>query len=777
MSQSDKSEERRKRSANGGPPEDDPLLRSKDSNIDKKIGNMDNLLAEKRLAAIKRAREMSSSESEDTDSELSTSSSNGPVDLTSDTNNWVQLGPTSHPNGQTYSPARVEVSGRITAIIIHPEDPNTIYVGAAQGGVWKTSDGGNTWIPTSDDADSLAIGALAIDPINPLVLYAGTGEANFSGDSQYGLGIIKTIDGGKTWKPQGQDKSSIIRAPENMSGFLNSRFSRIAINSENSTTIFVATVSSRNPNVASGIYRSINGGEKWMRMENNLPPISTVGATDIILDPANSSVAYAAFYGEGVYKTTNANDDNPRWEKMTVGLPSSDFTRIVLSISKSSPNTIYALMANSRYVIDKFFQSTDGGGSWSRINLPNGDIGGQGFYNINLAVNPRDENIVYLSGVSLWKAIRSPGNNNWIFADIGKRIHPDNHSLAFNPENPEVIYAGNDGGIYQSNNGGETWIATMNKGLCITQFEFMEQHPTSDKIILAGTQDNGTLRYNDSPTFHHADDGDGGFTCIDPKDPKNMWHAYYGLSPAFSAQGGEFGSWRDLGGPIFGDPSNFYAPLTLDKTNPNNIAIGGEILYLDHSKGKDGWPDRVDLNLPAGDLISAINYLNSNLIYVGTNGGRIYRLTKSANNWTTKAIHADPFPIDRYIWDIATLPNDETKLIVIVSGFGTGHVFRGDILSDGQTRWTDISGTGNGKLPDIPVNALVIDENISDNMYIGTDAGVFRSMDGGKNWINFSIGSKLLPNCQVYDMRLYSPDHLRIVTHGRGMWRRKLRAR
>ena len=521
-------------------------------------------------------------------------------------------------------------------------------------------------------------------------------------------------------------------------------------------------------------------------MEDGLPPISTFGATDIVIDNSNPDITYTAFWGEGIFKTTNANASQPKWKKLFTGLPSGNFKRISMGISKSEPNRIYALMDNDSDVIDQFYQSHDNGETWERITIdvppgrrngPN-DLGVQGFYDINVAVHPRDANIVYLSGISLWKAIRDKNTNNWRFSDIGLELHPDNHSFAFDSKNPEILYAGNDGGIYKSSDGGKTWDDNINQGLCITQFDFMEQHPISEKIIFAGAQDNGTLRYEGTPTFDLVDDGDGGFVCIDPKDPNNVWHTYANLTLAFSEQGGKYQSFADLSDKISGQISNFYPPLALDKTDTNNIAIGGRMLYLDDSKGKNGFKERVDLHFADNDLISAINYVNSNLIYVGTNFGRIYRLTGKSDNRKVQSINADPFP-RRYIWDMSILPSDDTKLVVVVSGFFTGdnvgHVYRGSLPSNGgEATWTDISGTGtDGRLPDIPVNALVIDDDKPDTIYIGTDVGVFRTVDGGRNWILFNKG---LPNCQVYDMRLHSRTGLlRIATHGRGIWQRQVR--
>ena len=707
---------------------------------------------------------------------------------------WKQIGPKVVPKGQTLDPdVKVNVTGRITAIVIHPQDPDTIYVGTAQGGIWKTINGGKHWSPTSDNAISLAIGDLAMDPNNPDVLYAGTGEGNYSAGSQYGLGILKTTNGGKTWESKGWEPKDEKGVSKNT--FANARFCRIVVNPKNSNYIFAAT-RSEGKNLP-GIYRSTDAGESWLILTSGLP--SNSDATDIVLDTKNPDIAYAAFYEQGIFKTKNANASTPKWDHLNSGLPSSGFTRIALGISPSSPQTLYALMSgpdddnpDNAYLIDKFYSTTNGGDTWDRITLPGADLfgtvypnslGNQGNYNISVSVNPVNPDIVYLSGISVWKAERNSSSGQWTITNVGSAIHSDNHALTFDPKDHLKIYAGNDGGIYRSDDGGDTWIDIINKGLSITQFEFMEQDPKDDKRIIAGTQDNGTVIYTGKPEFYQSAEGDGGFVCIDPNQPQNVWHTYNNLAPEFSSQGGDFGTWHDLSEQIKKDESNFYPPMTLDKTNSNNIAIGGKILYIDYSKGKGdhttgqkAWADRIDLKLPVNndkqDLISAINFVNTNFLYVGTNHGRVYCVTGTKDNWKYNAIQSSPLP-ERYIWDIATLPGDEKKIIVVVSGFGEpprdGHVFRGEVSQDNKSAtWTDISGTGYQRLPNIPVNALAIDENKETTMYIGTDIGVFCTIDGGTTWMSFS---KDLPVCQVYDLRLNnSGSLLRAATHGRGMW-------
>jgi photosystem II stability/assembly factor-like uncharacterized protein len=662
--------------------------------------------------------------------------------------NWVQLGPTAIPKGQTYSASRVLVTGRVTAIVVDPTNPNIIFIGTAQGGVWKTTDGGLTWSAKTDNEVSLAIGALAMDQSNHLVLYAGTGEGNFSGDSYYGNGVLRTADGGNTWTTLGQ------------ATFTGARFSRIAVTPGTPARVFAAT--------GNGIYRSADSGTTWTKLSAS--PLPGFNATDVCIDPVTQATVYAAFWGGGVFKTTNAGAATPTWTKLAGGLPTSGFTRIALGISPSSPQTIYALLASLSYVVDTFLVSTDGGTTWSAIALPGGNIGGQGFYNLNVAVDPTTPDIVYLSGISVWKAVRNGMTGVWSITEVGSTIHPDNHAFAFQPGNNLVVYAGSDGGIYKSSDGGTTWSDAINRGPCITQFEFIDHHPSSDAVVFGGTQDNGTEQFRNSAVFNHADDGDGGYCAVDRLQPRNVISTYYYASPKRSTLGGKFATWFDVSPGITGSPL-FYPPLTLDQTNPSNIALGTTLINLDAAQGTGGWPTQVALPGISGN-VSAIHYVNSNLIYVGTTAGEVYRLTMSGTNWTAVAVHAAPLP-GQYIWDISARPDDANRVIVVMSGFGISHVWNGAVAATGTSAtWTNISGTGAGTLPDIPVNALAIDPNAPDTYYIATDVAVYRTTSAGASWTQFSQG---LPNCAVFDLRLHNPTRLlRAATHGRGLWERKL---
>jgi hypothetical protein len=326
-------------------------------------------------------------------------------------------------------------------------------------------------------------------------------------------------------------------------------------------------------------------------------------------------------------------------------------------------------------------------------------------------------------------------------------------------------------------------------------------------LVLAGTQDNGTLQFRNNSAFYRSAGGDGGFVAIDPKNPNNFWRQYVRTSLYHSTTAGRIEDtwWRPIDEGIKGNPCLFYAPFTLDQSNPKNIAFGSDRIFLDTDRGHGGWrapgspvklrgllsKEEADTLNKGQELISAINYVNSDpgLMYVGTNYGKVFRVIKIDGKWEAILIHDfSQELIERKIWDIATHPNDINTIIVVMAGFGSkeqplSHVWRGIVPKDniGTPEWTDINPRSDkGEIIDIPVNAIVIDDQKPEIMYIGTDIGVFRTIDSGKSWIKFSEG---LPNCAVFDMRLYTDNLyedqkpkqlLRIATHGRGMWERRL---
>ena len=455
--------------------------------------------------------------------------------------------------------------------------------------------------------------------------------------------------------------------------------------------------------------------------------------------------------------------------------------RIALAISPSVPDIVYALLSFSTDTSGLYVIQKGSDGPFTMINNLNLSQGSDD-YHIAVNVDPVTPDIVYVSGTTLIKV----AVNSLSTVDIGQNIHADHHVLVFDPNDHATIYVGTDGGIYQSTDGGQTWGDWLNAGLCIAQFEFIDQHPNADGLILGGTQDNGTEQFRNSSVFYHCADGDGGCVAIDPHKPRNMIHEFYNASPARSEFAGAFDSWYGISDNLPLTPALFYPPFALNVANPRQIAFGTDRVYVDEAQGTRGWQDQVKLpgiswnssGLP-DSLVSAIIYVDDNLILAGTTTGKVCRLTRVNESWSAVAIDGGSLP-QNWIWKIATLPNDPNTLFVAMSGYDIPHVWLGSVILDkagnANAVWSDISGQGKTGLPNAPVNTLAIDPDHPRTIYIGMENGVFRTRDwtqkGGVVWEPFSSG---LPNTAVYDLKIHGPTRLlRAATHGRGLWERQL---
>jgi photosystem II stability/assembly factor-like uncharacterized protein len=328
--------------------------------------------------------------------------------------NWIELGPTAIPNGQTYGGASVIVTGRVTEIVQHPTDPLTIFVGTARGGIWKSTDGGITWTPKSDHEESLAIGALAISSSNPQILYAGTGEGDIYfyrlsfplssvNAEANGVGILKSADGGNTWTLLG---TTI---------FTGACFYKMAVHPSDPNMAFAAS------NL--GLYRTTDGGANWIQVTSGLPAISAtvIACTDIVFDPASLDTAYCAFWADGIYQTTNSTAATPTWTKLAGGLPTTNLSRIALGVSPTATNNVYALIANAGDALRGFYVSADSGATWSTVAAAAAVVEVYGAFTLNVSVDISTPDIVYLSGVELYKAVRTMGM--WSVTNIGGE-HP-----------------------------------------------------------------------------------------------------------------------------------------------------------------------------------------------------------------------------------------------------------------------------------------------------------------------------------------------------------------
>ena len=697
-------------------------------------------------------------------------------------NVWQQLGP-DPITGEQMGELAIDASGRVTAVAVHPTNPNIVYIGAAQGGIWKTTDGGNSFVPLTDAQASLAVGTIALDPSNPNTIYVGTGEPHGS-DSYYGLGILKSTNGGQSWQLLGSNT------------FVGLAFANIVVNPSNPNLVYAAAgftkTDENHPQTGTpGIYRSTNGGQSWELLASACGTNGCASSSALVMPSNNPNTLYAAFDGYGIYKST---DGGANWDQ-SFGL-SVAHDRIEVAISPSNPAVLYAGFEVYRQDGSSFgavFKSNNSGQSWSQLNsLQYSYCGEQCGYDNILAVHPTNPNIVLAGGQAVYSGNvpgvdgtvfrTDDGGNSWSFnsgINEATTVHPDLHAIAFAPSNPNIVWIGNDGGAYKSSDGGHTW-QVRNNDLATLQFQSVALHPTDPNVFFGGMQDNSkTKTTNSGQSWVGLDAGDGGFTAIDPFDPR------YWYGTRFSSRGqymqfqrnDQSGTpnaddWPVLANGIdVNDRVLFYAPLLTDPNTAGRVYWGTHRLYRSNNRG-DNWT-AISPDLTKGYAISAINVLkgNSNYIMTGSADGLVALTKNGGSNWFD--ITSAPLP-NRWVADVVMV--NEQLFYVAFSGFaantpGTpGHVFRSN---DGGNSWVDISHTGqNNGLPDIPVLALAVDPDDANVVYAGTDFGVYQTTNGGQNWVPFNQN---LPLVAIFDLAIHKypngAKQLVAATHGRSLWK------
>ncbi len=749
---------------------------------------------------------------------------------------WAAIGPAPIADGFTFGSPRGAVSGRVSAIA---PDPNyngttnqTVYVGGAQGGVWRSTDNGVNWSPIIDNEASLAIGAIAIDPTNPNIIYIGTGEPNRSADSYYGAGLLKSTDGGATWT---RITGPVSTTDPMVPAFINASFNKVEIDSTTPSTLYVATNigliagaaggSGSVPLGNRGIWKSTDSGQTWRNLNPAGDSVDRSGA-DVVVDSTNHSRVFAAIYFVGLFRS-NSGGEPGTWEKLAGGLPTggdlttSAFSRPIMAtgppLAPSTNPTLYAAFAdNNSDNLLGIWRSTDGGTGWFQVTTP--QLMGQATYNLALAVDPTDANIVYYgtqanNSNSRGTVFRSKdGGQSWTDLSTGNGstggLHPDTHVLAVSRSNRNVLFTGNDGGIWRTDNALADPVAwtTLNQTVSFTQFQSIALHPTNPGIILGGTQDNGTLLYNGTTAWSFSDGGDGGFALIDQSNPQVMYHTFFNqnnstgsalIGPVISVNGGL--SWSNTirgcdgcrtqqGNFKPSDRVAFYAPMAqhtgFTGASGNVLYLGTHRLYRTADQGitwtglgssVDGFG--ADLTKGTGKLstITAHPQLNNGtnppgeIVWTGSNDGLVQITTNAGAvaGATFTNVTKAPLP-NRYVSNIALDPNNTQRAVVTYSGFNLstattpGHVF---LTNDQGATWTDISGN----LPDVPVSAVALDPNNTNRIWIGTDLGVFETTSGGAAWTRLSNG---MPKVATFMLRYHTATSTLVAaTHGRGIYR------
>lgn len=680
---------------------------------------------------------------------------------------WTSVGPNN-------------IGGRVRSIAINPKNPDVIYCGSVSGGIWKSTNGGLSWVPLTDFANNLVIGAIVIDPTDTNIIYAGTGEGYFNVDALRGIGVLKSTDAGQTW---------IV-----LNNFLNTAaphhyyfINKLVIRPDNPNVLYAALIG--------GVWKTTDAGASWTRILSR-PTTSSSFCMDLVANPTNPDVMYASFglfseQSDGIYKTTNGGGS---WVRLSNGFPprSEKFGRISLAIAPSNPSVLYACLMDSNNYTHSIQKTTNGGQSWFAVETPfdnspavNGThLGGQGWYNNVIAVHPTNPDIVFTGGINMFKSVN--GGVGWTRISDGygsPYMHVDHHAIVFHPTNFSIIYFGTDGGVFKSTDGGVNFL-DMNSGFVTTQFYSGAVHPTQE-IYYGGTQDNGTLKSTSTPAWSMVLGGDGGATAVDYVNPNNVYTEYIYLSFRRSTNAGATWTLAMNGIPKNGDGSSgtsdrcaFIAPFVMDPSNPQVIVAGTYRVFRTTNGGLSWTAISNDLTGDGaggvgsfGSVISAIAIAktSSAVIYVGTSGSgtspsKILVTTNTGQNWGDSTKNNLP---NRTITSIAIDPTNANRAFIGYSGYNAntptkpGHIF---LTTNLGASWTDVSGD----LPDIPVNAIILDPQNKNHLLVGTDLGIFETSNCGANWLQQNSG---MANVSIADLDLRQDRHVVAATHGRGMFR------
>jgi photosystem II stability/assembly factor-like uncharacterized protein len=660
----------------------------------------------------------------------------------------------------------VNIGGRVTSVTMHPSNQEVFYIGNASGGVLKTEDAGNSFTSIFDDQPSLSIGDVALAPSNPEIIYVGTGEANPGGGSlSYdGLGIFRSDDGGSSWTDLGLHESGSV--------------GRLVVHPQNPDICYVAAMGRMfSTNEQRGVFKTTDGGQNW---EKVLYLTDSTGAIDIVIHPNNPDTLFACMWertrqpdkrhygGEscGVYRTYDGGEN---WTELTNGLPGGENVgRIGISISQSDPEILYTIYADKTGYFDGVFKTTDNGDSWTQTNdgSMSNIYSSYGWWFGRLRVDPTDPDIVFAIGYDLFRTTN--GGNSW--SNIGWSVHVDQHALNAHPLNNDFVVLGNDGGVYTSQNGGNTWTHLEN--LPNIQFYTSEIDYQNPDRLYGGAQDNGTNRTmtGDLDDWYSIYGGDGFYVLVNPQNNQYVYanFQYGGLGRSTNGGSSFQGATNGLGSDRF----NWMSPLVFNPNNPSTLYYGGSKVYKSTNHAASWSAISPDLtngpgqyNQTYGTVTTiSVSPVNDEIIYAGTDDGNVWLTQNDGGNWT-KISNAFQLPV-RWVTRVAADPWDEATAYVTFSGYRYDeympHIFR--TTDFGQT-WIDISGD----LPEAPINDIIVDPAVDSALYIATDVGTFVSWNLGQNWGLMGEG---LPNVPVCDLTFH--DELRMLvaaTYGRSMYK------
>ncbi len=641
---------------------------------------------------------------------------------------WGPLGPTEW-NTQSYNPG----NGRVNLIVKDPSASNTYYVGTPAGGLWRTTNEFGTWEPLTDNLPTLGVSGIVIHPDNSDIIYIGTGDGD--GTDTYSNGVLKTNDGGLTWNTTGFSYS--------LSEEL--QVHKLLMHPENPDILFAAT--------RVGLWKTTTAGEVWYEVR-----IGNI--RDVEFHPENPDIVYCC--STRFYKSTDGGEN---FSTSGSGLPgSSSVGRISLGVSVDEPNYVYALCVDDdTNGLFGLYRSTDSADTFvERSNAStnilgysvNGDSeGGQGWYDLGLAVNPANAENIFTGGVNVWRSINGGNgfivNSDWFYVDdmTYNYVHADIHNIQYIGSD---LFVCSDGGVFRSTNNGVSF-EDISKGLQISQFYRIGGYTPDPSLLIGGTQDNGSNLLSGT-TWTHVLGADGMEAAIHPLNPDVMYCASQEGGLNGSLNGGD--SFQYIAGSIY-DEGNWVTPYVLHPTETGTIYAG----FTDIWKSEDNGGTFTQVSeLNSGGIVDMTICKSNPEVLYACSSSRVYKSLSSGNNWEEIAFNISQYSITY----IDVNPSDANDVVVTYSGFGDGDkVYRS---KDGGESWENVSLN----LPNVPANCVAVNGE-DGSLYVGTDLGVYYWTPLLVNWMPFNEG---LPNVIVNEIEINNEfDQITAATFGRGIWR------
>jgi len=680
---------------------------------------------------------------------------------------WTSIGP-------------YNVGGRSLSLAFSPTDTGTIYMGSASGGLWKSTTGGlgaSAWTRVETGYPSLAVSWITIDSANGNIMYIGTGE-NYGYQysinngvnirvtrGMYGIGILKTTNGGATWT------KSLDWSYNNQRGVW-----RVIMNPKNHNVLYAAT--------SEGVYKTNNAGTTWaqvlnyqMVMDLEINPVDTsmifISVGNLSTDVPNANV--------GIYRSTNAGI---AWTKLTSVLPAFWSGKCELDLYDGNPNIVLASIGNDPSNTGNsylgLYKSADAGLTWTLAYSSPGMMTNQGWYNNAFLIKSNDPNIVLVGNLDVYKSTTGGSSftlkSNWSAWNNGATppgqpesgasnfSHADQHEFFSNPRDPNKLYCITDGGLYRSNDFGEIYYS-CNGGYVTTQFYGGFANSYQDSIwCLGGLQDNRAVFYQGNPGWYKTHQGDGFWCAVNSSSHVTSYTEYsYGAIYRSQNSGVTFSG---LSIPGSGSDVNycFAAPFICCRSNPSIMYIGGINIYKSLNGGTS-WSQVAALSSKALSIASSST--STDTVYAGTipvTSGPAATIYRSTNGTTFTDVAAGQLP-NRFITDLTVDPNNSAIVYATFGGFGSGHVYKS---SNAGLNWVNISGN----LPDVPHQCVVVDPLYPQNIYVGNDLAVYVSTNNGAAWFEYR---GTMPYALVYDLTIVYPNrHIRATTHGNGVYERSL---